>query len=266
MPHYITQNLINMIKYYLVENLLNTEGTNYLAKAVETERYDINQIVQQMLKRGSSMTEADIRAVLHIFFDVVKTAITEGKSINTELFSTKPSITGVFQDMNDIFNVEEHKLHINLRAGKLLMEAIKEAHLEKVATPIGTRSIREVKDLKTGSINDIITPGRVIEIYGDKIKLIGDNIIKGLILTKSGGSSYEFTDIISNEPKRIIAQMPDNLKPGNYKLYIETKFSGTTKPLKSYMTIPYDGILRVRPSSNTKEANTLKKDTPTNNK
>jgi len=51
-----------MLKYALRENLLTPEPDDYMAQTVDARSYSGEEIVELMLKRGSTLTKADAAA------------------------------------------------------------------------------------------------------------------------------------------------------------------------------------------------------------
>lgn len=53
-----------MLKYALRENLLTPEPDDYMAQTVDARSYSGEEIVELMLKRGSTLTKADAAAAV----------------------------------------------------------------------------------------------------------------------------------------------------------------------------------------------------------
>ena len=66
----------------------------------------------------------DILAVLNNFFEVAVGITASGETINTDLFKTNLSISGVFDGAGDTFDKSRHSIRVNTNAGKLLKEAL----------------------------------------------------------------------------------------------------------------------------------------------
>ena len=84
-----------MLKYALRENLLTPEPDDYMAQTVDARSYRGEEIVDLMLKRGSTLTKADAAAV-ELYNTVCAELIADGCNLNTPLMNTSLSVSGVF--------------------------------------------------------------------------------------------------------------------------------------------------------------------------
>ena len=62
--------------------------------------------------------------------------------------------------------------------------------------------IAQVFDVKTGSVNDLITPNRNLKITGEKVKIVGENPANGIYFTDEQGTrtQVDASDIVTNTP------------------------------------------------------------------
>jgi hypothetical protein len=112
---------------------------------------------------------------------------------------------------------------------------------------IGT-VIARVTDVKTGSVNDLLTPDRNLKISGYKLKIAGDDSANGVFFIDENGNRTQVdpTDIVSNNPSELMIIIP-SLSQGTYHLEITTQYGGNTKTfLKEPRTTVFDRILTVR--------------------
>ena len=86
----------NTISYALRENLLTADPDDCMAQVVDARTYTQDDIIKEMVKRGTSLTEADIAAYQKLEQEVYKDIIASGGHLNTPLINTSFSITGVF--------------------------------------------------------------------------------------------------------------------------------------------------------------------------
>ena len=100
-------------------------------------------------------------------------------------------------------------------------------------------------DSKTGSVNDLLTPGGTLKIKGGKLKIAGDNPLVGVFFENETANLTQVPeiDIIVNNPAELIVQIP-TLTAGTYKLVIRSQFA-TGKLLKEPRATVFDKILTV---------------------
>ncbi|MDR2286614.1 MAG: DUF4469 domain-containing protein, partial [Prevotellaceae bacterium] len=87
--------------------------------------------------------------------------------------------------------------------------------------------ITQVTDVKTGSINDLLTPNRNLKIAGHKIKIAGDNAANGIYFVNQATAErtkVDDSDIAINNPSELIVIIPQ-LPAGTYQVEVTTQYS-----------------------------------------
>ena len=87
-----------MLKYSLVENLPTDRPDDYSAQVHAVDSYDKEAIIARMLQRGTLITRTDIMAVLNNFEETIVKILNTSGVINSPLFNTSFSISGVFEN------------------------------------------------------------------------------------------------------------------------------------------------------------------------
>lgn len=105
------------IKYYLVSNPISRAIKNFVARVVPNETLNNDQIIEKMLKRGTSATEADIRHILTLYFDVATDEVASGNSLTTPLANVRPGVQGTFDSASDTFDRSIHVTKATFRKG-----------------------------------------------------------------------------------------------------------------------------------------------------
>jgi hypothetical protein len=213
-----------MLDFDLTENLLTTAPDDFMAQVTNVLSHDEEEIVARMLKKGAGLTRSDILSVRDMYTETVCEIIAEGGAVVTPLFNAFPSIPGVFKGIDDPFDPKRHSVKINLTSGKSTREAVKliKVHRVHVANPLPL--IVAVKDTLSGSTNDTITPGGVIQVLGSRLKVVEENVLNGVFLTDEYGTETKLPVIVENKPARIIVMLPVTLATGNYSLEVRTTF------------------------------------------
>ncbi len=232
------------LKYSLTENLLTEQADDYNARPQEVKSHDLESIIAQMLEKGSTVTRADILAVLSNFFEVASSITANGEAIHTDLFKTNFSIAGVFEGATDSFDKSRHRIKVNTTAGKVLKEALKKIRVEKVSASEVIPHILEVKDSISGSVNEQITSGGILEITGSLLKIEGDHSDNGVYFVARDGTKKRVATIADNKPARLFVVLP-KLASGEYTLQITTQYNGGGSGLKNPRTGTFDKLLTV---------------------
>jgi len=215
-----------MLQYSLTENLLTDDPNDYTALVQPLGTYDKEAIITEMLRRGTLLTRTDILAVLNGFEETVRDITHDGGTVNTPLFNTSFSISGVFDGALDTFDGNRHKLNVNLSKGMVMRDAESQVAIEKTGTVIPQPTILEVKDSVSGKVNEQLTPGGVVELMGVNIKIVGENADCGLWFVPASGDAVKANVIVQNKPSSLIAMIP-NLSAGSYTIKEVTQYSGS---------------------------------------
>jgi hypothetical protein len=106
--------------------------------------------------------------------------------------------------------------------------------------------IDEIIDVHTESVNSTITPGNMIHILGNKIKVEGDNSAYGVwFVSQADSARVKISEHLGiNRATEIVGAIPA-LTAGAYKLEIVTQFSSGSFLLKEPRSITFPSILTV---------------------
>lgn len=226
-----------MLHYSLTRYSLNGRTDDYKAQVRPSQSYDIERLINRMLNKGTSVTRTDILSVINLYEETIADITTEGDRVNTPLFNTSFSITGMFKGPIDTFDENRHKLRVKFTKGTLLRDAIADVVLEKTRTISQHLQILEVKDSFSGKMNESLTPGGVVEVRGNNIRIAGTNADCGLWFVPDLGDAVKVRTIIQNKPSVLFAVIP-LLAAGTYSIKVVTQYSGS-KLLKSSRTCMY---------------------------
>ncbi|MDR1325182.1 MAG: DUF4469 domain-containing protein [Treponema sp.] len=235
-----------MLEYTLEANELTDKPGDLRAQVINVASRTQNDIVDDIMKIGAGLTRSDVVSVLEAEKQVIRNTIAEGGAVNTELFNAFPSISGVFDTPDEAFDHSKHKIKINLQPGIALRSVVSQVKPKRVAAVLTGTVITSVTDLKTGSINGALTPGRDVKLSGVKLKISGDNPSVGLYFVPAGGGvevKVDPSDIVINNPAEVIAVIPA-LSAGTYHVRIITQFS-RSRDLKTPHTFTFDKELTV---------------------
>ena len=222
-----------MLKYALRENLLTAAPDDFMAQVQDVRSYTLDEIIDAMMQKGSTLTRADVAAVLQIYGEVCAAVIADGSALNTPLMNTALSISGVFNGANDAFDKKRHTVNLNITAGTALKAALGKIKCEKTGTVSTDPYINEVKDVVSGTINTTLTKGGVVQITGSRLKFDQKDTAQGIFFVPETGAPVRASIIAENKPARLMAIIPADLEAGTYYIEVRSKHSGGGKPLKA---------------------------------
>ena len=222
-----------MLKYSLRENLLTPAPDDYMAQVADVRSYTLDEIIDLMMDKGTTLTRADVAATLQVYGEVCSSLIKDGAALNTPLMNTALSISGVFNGANDIFDKKRHTVNLNITAGILLRDVLPKIKCEKTEGASTDPYITEVTDIVTGTVNTTLTKGGVVQLVGARLKFDAKDAAQGIFFVPETGEAVRAAVIAENKPARLMAIIPADLAAGTYYIEVRSKHSGGGKPLKA---------------------------------
>lgn len=241
--------VLHKIKAYLYENLLTKDNPNdYIARTVSERSLNVKQICETAVNRGGAdVSAAAMEHATTLFLKEMAYQLCDGFSVNTGYFTAGTQIRGVFDSPSETFSSDKHNILFQFNQGEKLRAEIPNIEVSILGIADSACSILQVTDVKSGSVNDLITPGRNLKISGSKIKVAGDDPNNGVFFvntTTQERIAVESNDMVTNNPSELIIVIPD-LASGTYTLEVLTQFSGT-QMLKEPRMASFDKILTVQ--------------------
>lgn len=228
---------MNKLNAWLRPNLLTDDPNDFVAVPVITGSIGNKEVIAEMKSEGMEIKEETALDVITRYNRVVSKLLLSGYSVNTGLAYIKPAIKGSFTDKS--WNPEKHNIYFNMVQGAVLRDIAKTAKAEILGEQASPMSIFSITDKATGKTDGILTKGKNAEIKGTYIKIAGDHADNGIYFTNvetKAKIKVEASDIVLNEPSRLMILVPTTLEAGNYELSITTQYSNSATLLKSPRT------------------------------
>ena len=226
-----------MLKYSLRENLLTADPDDCMAQVQDVRSYSQDEIIDLMMRRGTTLTRADVAALLQVYTEVVGELTADGSAVNTPLFNTSFSVSGVFTSMSDSFDKSRHSVGVNVNAGTALRDAVKSVKTEKTEGANTDPYITEVADVVSGAVNATLTAGGILRLTGSRLKFDAADAAQGVFLVpESAGDAVRCGVVAENKPARVMVMIPADIAPGTYYAEVRSRFMGNSqagKTLKS---------------------------------
>ena len=221
-----------MADYSFWDNPLTEDPTDKVARLENVKSLTKDEIIERIVKRGNTLTRTDLLAAINAYEEEIGYITEEGNTVNTPLFNTSLSISGVFKNADDSFDPKRHTIKVNVGAGTFLKEAASKIKLTKVQSTASLPIITSVKDTLSseGSEAFSVKAGSVIEIAGAKLKFDQTDEEQGIFFV--GSDTVRLTKIVEAKPSRVIAVLPPDTAKGEYTVEIRTKTTTNTKTTK----------------------------------
>jgi hypothetical protein len=245
----IMATILHKIKAWLYDNLLTKDNPNdYIARVSAERTLNIREICESAVARGGAdISIAAMEHAVNLFLKEMGYLLCDGYSINTGWFTAGVQIRGVFDSPDEKFDPKKHTLLFEFHQGALLRRECDTITVEILGVANTGAMITRVTDVKTGSVNDLLTPNRNLKISGDKIKIVGDNAVNGIyFVNQSTGKRFKVdeTDIVINYPSELIIVIPA-LEADTYQLEVTTQYALGTL-LKEPRTAFFEKTLTVQ--------------------
>lgn len=240
--------ILHRVKAYLYDNPLTEKPDDYTARVSSERSLDINQICESAASRGGAdISSSAMQHGVSLFMKEMAYLLCDGYSVNTGYFTASPLIKGVFSNSQETFNAEKHALLFQFNQGDILRGELSSVEIEIMGVADTALNILQVTDVKTGSVNDLLTPNRDLKINGSKIKVSGEKEVNGVYFvnqTSDESTKVDPSDIVTNNPSELIIVIPE-LAAGTYKLQVTTQFNRPAL-FKEPRTVIFDKVLTVQ--------------------
>jgi hypothetical protein len=239
--------LLHKIKAYLYENLLTEDPNDYVARVSSERTLGVSEVCNSAVSRGGADTSAQtMEHNVMLFLQEMDYLLKDGYSVNTGYFTAGAQIKGVFNSAKETFNPAKHSVYILFNMGETTRNGLSDVTVDIMGVAETGIEIAQVTDVKTGSVNDKLTPSRNLRIKGSKLKIAGSDASVGVYFLKEGTTEsikVDVADIVTNNPSELIIVIPA-LASGGYKIKVVTQFTGNIL-LKSPRTTVFEKILTV---------------------
>ena len=235
------------IQAQLYDNILTPNPNDFIARVSSERTLTVKDVcVSAVARGGAKITAEDMEHAVNIFHREMGYNLCDRFSINTGWYTASVSIKGVFDSPTEKFNPGKHTVMFDFKQGTLLRKELGNVTVEITGVAVTAGFIGQVTDVKTGSINDLLTPGRNLRISGVKIKIDGDDPANGVFFINQDTQercAVDPSDIVNNNPSEVMIIIPE-LTAGAYRIEIVTQYS-SGKNLKHPRTTAFERILTV---------------------
>ena len=236
------------LKANLFENVLTEDPNDFIARVSAERTLSIPDICNSAAGRGGAdVSAAAMEHSVNLFLKEMGYQLSDGFSVNTGYFTATALIKGVFNSPLETFNPSKHSVLFQFNQGDVLRKMLSDIEVQILGVAESGISIAQVTDVKTGLINDRITPNRNLRIKGSKLKVVGEHESVGIFFvneTTSERTKVDPTDIVTNNPSELVIVTP-GLAAGSYVLEVASQYAGSSTQLKEPKTATFDKVLTV---------------------
>ena len=236
------------IKAKFYDNVLTEDPNDFVARVVSEKTLHSEDVCHSAVNRGgANTTAATMEHNVNLFFKEMAYLLCDGFSINTGYFIACALIKGVFNSSEESFNSEKHTLLMQFLQGDIMRKMLPDVKVEILGIADSGANISQVVDVKSNTVNELLTPNRNLKIKGSKIRLSGEHADIGVYFVNQSDSTrikVPSEDIVTNNPSELIIVIPE-LAVGTYQLEIISQFTNGSI-LKEPRTTVFDKTLVVQ--------------------
>lgn len=230
----VNQEVMTMtIKYRLQKNDLPNGGKSYRARVEYTGLIDLEGILDRMVLQHSTLTRADMLAVLEELLNALLDMLLLGMRVVTPFGEFGLTIKGTFESEQDRYQPGRHQLELVLKPGKRLERDFKRrAKARKVEGNIPYPVPGYYTNLADPAAADQLMPGQMARLTGQKLKFNPADERQGLFLipltaglnSPPAGPAIRVNQVGHNTSRQLLFLVPPDLPPGPYRLEARAVF------------------------------------------
>ncbi|MGS2739625.1 DNA-binding domain-containing protein [Sinomicrobium sp. M5D2P17] len=211
------------VRYALFPNQLTEDPNDYMAVVQNQVSRTIEDIINIMIGRGSTVTKAEALSVIEEYEAAIAQILANGDNVSTPIFRISASVPGVFTSIDDRFDRSRHHVRLNIHPGPRIGQIAEELPVEKVPATERQPILQRFKDVASDTINETLTPGAVGELFGSLLKIDPEDAEQGIFLIAADGTATKAETLVRNKPANLIFMIPDTLESGEYIIEVRNK-------------------------------------------
>lgn len=237
------------IKAYLYDNLLTPDPNDFVARVSSERSLSVADICHSAATRGGAdISDAAMSHAVELFLKEMAYRLCDGFAVNTGYFTAMPVVRGVFLNPNETFDPQRHTLQFQFTQGELMRREIEDVEVKIMGVAETGLYIGQVEDMKSRTVNEVLTPGFNLRVTGTKLRVVGDKPGVGIFFRETAtntATKVDEGDIVVNNPSELMIIIPA-LPAGTYQLEVTTQYSTGNKLLKEVRSAVFDRPLTVK--------------------
>jgi len=214
------------LNFALHKNHLTAGPTDYKAVVQNPNSKTLDDIIDLMVSRGSTITRAEALATLEEYRLAVEQLVKDGNNIRTPLVNVSLSIKGVFTGEDANFDPSRHSVRINVIPGTSLREITGDVQVSRIKGRSPQPAPLYLDDLVSGSRNDKLSPNNIARLKGCHLKFDPSDPDQGIFLIAGNGAETRISLVSYNKPSRLDFLVP-GLAKGIYRLEVRAIIKNT---------------------------------------
>jgi len=231
----------NVLKAWIRKNNLTEDPNDYSALVSKSTSAGVAEVIDELVSEGMEIKRETAIDIITRFNRKSAELVVSGHNVNTGLVYMRPVITGVFYDKT--WDAEKNPVYVAINQGADLRAAIANTTVEILSIQPEPIEILSLTDTTTGKTDGTLTKGRNAELKGSFLKIAGENPDCGISFrntTTQDITKLATSDIVLNEPSRLLILVPATLVAGEYELTVITQYTKGKNTLKEPRSVTLD--------------------------
>lgn len=229
----------------LYDNPLTEKEGDYIARPTVNTTIRNEQIAERIVEERTEYRPETIANILDLADKKKAEAIAQGCSVIDGVGQYLVGIKGVFDGPSDKFDPARHSLAVSYNPGQVVRKLFADTAVNVTKAATTGPIIGKVIDLKTGNMNDTLSPGKIVQVNGSNIKIAGSVENLGLFFVSEDGTTVTHSELLSaNSPTEVTGLIPA-LADGLYRIRIVTQYASGGKLTKEARTADFPILLTV---------------------
>jgi len=223
----------NVLKAWIRKNNLTEDPNDYSALVSKSTSAGVAEVIDELVSEGMEIKRETAIDIITRFNRKSAELVVSGHNVNTGLVYMRPVITGVFYDKT--WDAEKNPVYVAINQGADLRTAIANTTVEILSIQPEPIEIFSLTDSTTEKTDGTLTRGRNAELKGSFLKIAGENPDCGISFrntTTQDIIKLATSDIVLNEPSRLLILVPATLVAGEYELKVITQYTKGKNTLK----------------------------------
>ena len=217
------------VKYKLVPSAFSNGTEKYHASVEPYKSLSLEDIINEMEFRHSSLTTSDMVAMFEDFGRTVIKRIQEGDRVSTDLFQISLSIKGTFNSLDDGFDGNRHKVRICINPSRAFKNAVTQnVRVEKKLSEQPLPKPMWFFNLEGSEPNTVLSPTHMARIKGENLTFDQNDPQQGVFLVPDSSpepaSAIRMTHFSQKTSGQVVFRVPEGLAPGFYRLEVRAVF------------------------------------------
>jgi hypothetical protein len=212
------------IQYALFENHVTSDPNDYRGIIQNMGSWDLDTVVKKVVLRGTTVNEADVRAVIITTLSVCAEGVTENNHVNLGGFvDFFPRLKGGFVGPDGPWTADNF-VDVGSNPGSELRKIVRrDAKVERVTAIKPAPELVAYHDFGSETTNDQVTVGNGGHIVGSRLKFDAAKADEGIYFVPTTGAATKVATVMYNKPGRLEFIVPETLVPGTYELQVRAR-------------------------------------------